>query len=245
MPGEDEQAAVALYREQVAGLDAGDVVAWAWETFGPGVAQASSLGLEDQAITHLVAQRAPEMPVFTLDTGRLHQETYELLARTEARYGIRTRVYAPDATDVEEMTARHGIDLYRRSVELRKLCCETRKVLPLQRALEGLDAWVCGLRAGQSVTRAGLSVVEWDEAHGLVRVSPLAQWGRDDVRAFIEDNDVPYHPLHDEGYPSIGCAPCTRAVSDGEDERAGRWWWESPEHKECGLHSRPAAPEGR
>jgi len=205
------------------------------------IAFASSLGLEDQVITHIIAKSGLAIPVFTLDTGRLYAETYELIALTETRYDIRIRVYAPDAGDVERMVELHGANLFRDSVAARKRCCEVRKLVPLRRALSELDAWVCGLRREQSVTREGVSAVEWDEGNGLLKINPLHDWTELQVREFVRDNDIPYNPLHDSGMPSIGCAPCTRAIAPGEDVRAGRWWWESPAHRECGLHGRPEA----
>jgi phosphoadenosine phosphosulfate reductase len=153
-------------------------------------------------------------------------------------------VYFPEAEDVEDMVCLNGINLFRESVAARKRCCEVRKIRPLQRALAGLDAWICGLRADQSPTRGGLSPIDWDEANGLVRIAPLAPWSEDDVWEYVRAHNVPVNALHDEGFRSIGCAPCTRATEPGEDVRAGRWWWESPEHKECGLHARREAAGG-
>lgn len=206
------------------------------EQFPGRIGFASSLGLEDQVITHMIATHRLPIPVFTLDTGRLHAETHDLIARTESKYGIRIRVYAPDAADLERMVELHGINLFRDSIAARKRCCEVRKLAPLRRALSELDGWVCGLRREQSVTREGVSAVEWDEGNGLVKFNPLHDWTEEQVREFIAANDIPYNPLHDAGMPSIGCAPCTRAIEPGEDVRAGRWWWEDPEHRECGLH---------
>lgn len=202
------------------------------------VAFASSLGLEDQVVTHLIAEAQLPIAIFTLDTGRLFEETYELIGRTEARYGVRVRIFSPDTVELERMVELHGVNLFRDSIAARKRCCAVRKLEPLSRALSTLDAWLCGLRREQSVTRADVAEVEWDHVNGLVKLNPLAGWNESDVRAFIEKHDVPYNPLHDAGMPSIGCAPCTRPVATGEDPRSGRWWWESPEHRECGLHVR-------
>ena len=165
--------------------------------------------------------------------------TYDLMERTRRHYGIEIQVIFPDSRQVEQMVQTHGVNLFHNNVELRKLCCQIRKIEPLKRALAGLDAWVCGLRAEQSVTRSTQERIEWDSQFGLIKVSPLADWRADQVWDYVREQGVPYNALHDRGYPSIGCAPCTRAVGTGEDARAGRWWWEQPEHKECGLHLRP------
>ncbi|MFC1467276.1 phosphoadenylyl-sulfate reductase [Verrucomicrobiota bacterium] len=197
---------------------------------------ASSLGQEDQVITDLIARYEIALPIITLDTGRLFPETYDLLAETEKRYGLKVRVLFPDATEVEEMVDEHGVNLFRESIENRKLCCGVRKIHPLRRALAEADGWVCGLRRDQGTTRTNLQVVEWDEGNGIVKLNPLYDWSLEQVQDYIRENDVPYNPLHDKGFISIGCASCTRAVQPGEDIRAGRWWWERPEQKECGLH---------
>lgn len=231
--------------EDVRGYWAADLLAWAAERHAGRIAFASSLGLEDQVITHLIATNRLPIPVFTLDTGRLFDETYELIARTESRYGIRINVFAPETAAVEHMVSLHGVNLFRDSVAARKRCCEVRKLAPLRRALEGLDAWVCGLRREQSVTREAVSAVEWDEANGLLKFNPLHDWTEDQVRDFVRLHDVPYNLLHDSGMPSIGCAPCTRAIEPGDDVRSGRWWWESAMSRECGLHARVGgAPQG-
>lgn len=219
-------------------LGAADLLRASAERLPGKVAFASSLGLEDQVITHLIAENGLDIPVFTLDTGRLFPETYDLVARTEARYRIRIHVYSPETSELERMVAQHGIELYRHSVGGRKRCCEVRKLGPLHRALRGLDAWVCGLRREQAVTREDVAAVEWDGVNRLIKINPLHDWTEADVRTFVSENAVPYNPLHDAGFPSIGCAPCTRAVAAGEDPRSGRWWWEQPEQRECGLHSR-------
>jgi phosphoadenosine phosphosulfate reductase len=203
---------------------------------GDRVVLASSLGLEDQVLTHLLCAVQTRPRVFTLDTGRLFPETYETMERTMQRYGFRYEVLAPDTREWEEMVRTHGPNLFYRSVELRKLCCTVRKIHPLRRVLATADAWLCGLRRDQAVTRRSAQQVEWDEAFGLCKINPLIDWTERHVWDYIRQNDIPYNALHDQGYPSIGCAPCTRAVKSGEDIRAGRWWWEKPEHKECGLH---------
>lgn len=207
---------------------------WAVATYGDRLALASSLGAEDVVLIDLLSRITPRPRVFTLDTGRLPQETYQLMEEIERRYQLHLEVYYPDTRKVEEMVRRHGINLFYQSVELRKLCCQVRKVEPLERALSGLSAWITGLRREQSAYRSTVPKVE-TEAGGRVKINPLADWSHDDVWSYIRDHSVPYNKLHDLGYPSIGCAPCTRAVQPGEDLRAGRWWWESS-HRECGLH---------
>lgn len=204
--------------------------------YGECMALASSLSIEDQAILHMMWQISKEVKVFTLDTGRLFPETYALIDETNRFFGIRIDVYFPDYRQVEEMVKTHGINLFYHSVENRKLCCKLRKTEPLKRALAGLDAWVCGLRKDQSVTRFYTQMIEWDETHQLLKINPLVNWSEAQVREYIRQYNIPYNPLHDKGFPSIGCQPCTRAIQEGEDVRAGRWWWETPEHKECGLH---------
>jgi phosphoadenosine phosphosulfate reductase len=175
--------------------------------------------------------------LFTLDTGRLNQETYDCMDAIRERYGVQIEVFFPEATGVEKMVRENGLNLFYNSVELRKLCCGIRKVEPLNRALKNLDAWMTGLRREQAVTRVDVRKVELDKDHGdIVKVNPLVDWSYDDVWEYIRKNNLPYNRLHKQGYPSIGCAPCTRAVKPGEDLRAGRWWWENPNTKECGLH---------
>ena len=221
---------------ETAGMDAAQVLSWAARTFGADVTIASSLGAEDQVIVHMIARSRLEIPVFTLDTGRMFNESYDLIARTATELGVTVKPYLPDASQVEALVASHGINLFYESLELRKRCCHVRKVEPLRRALAGKAAWITGLRRSQSVTRATVGIVEWDDQNRLYKINPLADWTDDDVWGYIRANGVPYHRLHDQGFPSIGCAPCTRAVAPGEDARAGRWWWERPEHRECGLH---------
>lgn len=206
--------------------------------FGERIAISSSLGAEDQVITDMVLKINPKARIFTLDTGRLFPETYDLIDRTSRKYKTTIEIFFPDNLKVQEMVNKRGINLFYESVENRKLCCHIRKIEPLQRAFSGLDAWICGLRATQSVTRNEIGVVEWDSNNNLVKVNPLTQWSEDQVWDYISAHKVPYNVLHDKGFPSIGCQPCTRAVQSGEDVRAGRWWWENPESKECGLHKR-------
>ncbi|MFQ6132945.1 MAG: phosphoadenylyl-sulfate reductase [Armatimonadota bacterium] len=220
-------------------LSAAEVIAWGVETFGDRIALACSLGAEDMVLADMLSRIAAGARVFTLDTGRLHKETQDLLERARERFDLRFEVYSPDAAAVAALAEAHGRDPFYKSVELRKLCCEVRKMAPLRRALSGLDAWICGLRREQAVTRKDIQKIEKDAPPGgLCKLNPLADWTEDQVWDYIRGHDVPYNDLHDRGFPSIGCAPCTRAVQPGEDVRAGRWWWELPEQKECGLHVR-------
>ena len=203
---------------------------------------ANSLGAEDMVLTDIVAREFPGIKIFMLDTGRLHQETYALLQKVEERYGKVVEVYYPQAEAVQDYVRSNGINGFYDSVEQRKSCCFVRKVEPLRRALAGHSAWITGLRRQQSVTRTELALEEWDAGNGLYKLSPLADWSEKDVWSYIRTLGIPYNELHDRFFPSIGCAPCTRAITVGEDVRAGRWWWEQPEAKECGLHARtPAA----
>jgi phosphoadenosine phosphosulfate reductase len=223
-------------------LTAFEILTYVVNRFGDSIAFASSLGAEDQVITDMLTKITDKPNIFTLDTGRLPEETYQLIDATNRKYGIKLELLFPDTAAVEQMVNEKGPNLFRNSVEDRKLCCRIRKIQPLKRKLATLDAWICGLRAEQSVTRKGLSVIEWDDAFGLIKINPLADWTTDQVWDYIKEYNVPYNFLHDKGFPSIGCEPCTRAVEPGQDIRAGRWWWESPEHKECGLHlARPGA----
>lgn len=197
---------------------------------------ATSFGAEDMVLMDLICKHAPGIDIFTLDTGRLPKETYELMQTLNKHYDKKVDVFFPNTADVELFVINNGPNAFYDSVELRKECCGIRKVVPLNRALSGKKAWITGMRRSQSVTRAELPVSEWDDDHGLQKFSPLTDWSNGNVWAYLRANDVPYNKLHDEGYASIGCAPCTRAITMGEDIRAGRWWWEDPENKECGLH---------
>jgi len=203
----------------------------------PDAALASSLAAEDMLLTHAIYDSGLDLEVFTLDTGRLHAETLGVLDAVRARYGRDVTVYRPVAAAVEQHVAQHGAYAFYESVYLRKACCQIRKVEPLRRALAGRSAWITGQRRQQSTTRGELPLQEQDPVFGLTKFNPLAEWSEDDVWAVIRALDVPYNPLHDQGYPSIGCEPCTRAIRPGEDVRAGRWWWESSDSKECGLHA--------
>ncbi len=197
---------------------------------------ASSLAAEDMVLTDLILRERLPISIFTLETGRLHKETLGMIERVRETYDFEIRLYKPEASAVDAYVGRHGANAFYDSVELRKECCRIRKVEPLARALTGHKAWITGQRRAQSTTRADLAVQEDDPAHGLVKFNPLVEWSEQDVWDYIRTNAVPYNPLHDKGYPSIGCEPCTRAIQPGEDVRAGRWWWESADSKECGLH---------
>jgi phosphoadenosine phosphosulfate reductase len=215
-----------------------EVLAWALDRFHPGIALASSFGAEDVALIDMLVKINPQARVFSLDTGRLNQETYDVMDRVREKYGITIEVFCPNTEAVENMVREHRFNLFYDSVELRRMCCEVRKVEPLGRALKGLDVWITGLRRDQAATRAEVDKLARDEAHGgILKLNPLADWTWDQVWAYIREHKVPYNALHDRGFPSIGCEPCTRAVEPGEDPRAGRWWWEQEGgKKECGLH---------
>lgn len=205
------------------------------QNFSPAVF-ANSLGAEDMVLTDLILKNQLPIEIFSLDTGRLPPETYDLMAATEKHYNTKLTVYYPRHENAEAYVRQHGINAFYESVDLRKACCHLRKVEPLQRALAGKKAWITGMRAQQSTTRDALAVRSFDAGNGLEKFNPLADWSEKEVWAYIRLHAVPYNALHDQFYPSIGCAPCTRAVSLGEDVRAGRWWWEDPTSKECGLH---------
>jgi len=202
----------------------------------PSAVLASSLAAEDMVLTDLILRGKLPIGIFTLETGRLHAETLAVLASIKETYGFDVELFRPQPQAVEQYVQQNGLNAFYDSVEMRKECCRIRKVEPLQRALSGKKAWLTGQRRSQSSTRATLDVQEYDAAHGLAKFNPLADWSEEDVWHYIRSNDVPYNALHDKGYPSIGCEPCTRAIQPGEDVRAGRWWWENPESKECGLH---------
>jgi phosphoadenosine phosphosulfate reductase len=197
---------------------------------------ANSLGAEDMVLTDLIWRNAIDIEIFSLDTGRLPGETYDVMAAAEKHYGRKLTVFFPQHAEVEAFIRSSGINGFYDSIEARKACCHARKVEPLKRALTGRRAWVTGLRASQAATRGELDVIAFDAGNGLHKISPLADWSEEEVWGYLRANGVPYNALHDKAYPSIGCAPCTRAIQPGEDVRAGRWWWETPETKECGLH---------
>jgi len=203
--------------------------------FSPAVF-ASSLAAEDMVLTDMILRAKLPIGIFTLETGRLHKETLGMLDRIKETYDYEVKLYKPEQAAVDAYVQQNGLNAFYDSVDMRKECCRIRKVEPLKRALAGNKAWVTGQRRAQSTTRADLATQEDDPAHGMTKFNPLADWSEEDVWNYIRSNKVPYNPLHDKGYPSIGCEPCTRAIQPGEDIRAGRWWWENPESKECGLH---------
>lgn len=225
-------------RAILAGLSAGEGLIRLTEEFTGSIAFSSSLGIEDQLITHHIFEQNLPIRVFTLDTGRLFNETYTLLHKTNNRYGKRIQVYFPKNDTVEQLVNEKGPMSFYNSIDDRKQCCFIRKVEPLNRALEGVQIWVTGIRAEQSGARQDLQLLEWDEAHQLIKYNPLLDYTLEDVREAVKALNIPYNPLHDKGFVSIGCAPCTRAIAEGEDFRAGRWWWEDNSQKECGLHAR-------
>ena len=211
-----------------------------FDEFASKITFATSLGEEDQVITDMISKAALGIEIFTLDTGRLFTESYDLLALNQKRYkDLNFKIYYPDTKATEDMVRTKGINLFYESVENRKLCCQLRKVDPLQRALADKEAWMVGLRREQALTRLNLEPIEWDQANQKIKINPLYNWTSEQVRDYIKKNNVDINPLHAKGFVSIGCAPCTRAIKPGEDIRAGRWWWEAPEQKECGLHNNP------
>jgi len=229
---------IEKYNKVLEGKTAPEVLEFFSKEFGNRLVFASSLGAEDQILTEMIASIGSKVRIFTLDTGRLFPETYDLLDSTVKRYRVKIDVYFPDAARVEEMVSNKGINLFYESVENRKLCCHIRKIEPLTRALKDSDAWISGLRREQSVTRQDGKLVEWDTNNKKIKINPLIEWTNDDVWDYIRAKNIPYNKLHDKGFPSIGCLPCTRPVAPGEDIRSGRWWWEEPAMKECGLHKR-------
>ena len=224
--------------ERFRDASAQEVVGYFLKAYQGRIALSSSLSIEDQTLTDIIVTQDKNTRIFTLDTGRLFPETYQLIEKTNMTYGIKIEVFFPDYHEVQRMVREEGINLFYNSVESRHRCCQIRKLEPLKRAFQGLDVWICGLRREQSITRQDMQVVEWDEMHQLIKVNPLISWTEQQVWDYIRQHHVPYNKLHDKGYPSIGCEPCTRAIQPGEDVRSGRWWWESPDHRECGLHQR-------
>ncbi len=222
---------------QFADSDPHDILTYFLNKYKDKIAFSSSMGLEDQIITHMIMSINKNASIFTLDTGRLFQETYDLIEKTNSRYSINIKIMYPDTIEVEEMVNKKGINLFYESIENRKLCCNIRKINPLSRALYGQDVWITGLRSEQSVTRKGNQLIEWEEDYNLIKLNPLIKWTEKEVTDYIDKNSIPYNTLHDKGFPSIGCQPCTKAIQQGDDIRAGRWWWENPELKECGLHN--------
>jgi phosphoadenosine phosphosulfate reductase len=224
--------------EEMESKTATDILNWAFKKYGDRMVLASSFGAEDVVLIDMMCKINRNLTrVFTLDTGRLNQETYDLIDKIRKKYNIKVDVYFPNSREVEEMVANKGMNLMYESVENRKLCCNIRKIEPLKRALKQFDCWITGLRREQTVTRNKIMKIEVDKLNNnIIKLNPLADWTNDKIWEYIHENKIPYNELHDRGYPSIGCEPCTRAVKQGEDPRAGRWWWEIDSQKECGLH---------
>lgn len=220
----------------IAGLDPVDALRELAELFPGEIVFSTSFGWEDQAISHMIFANNLPIKVFTLETGRLFRETYSVWSSTMDRYKQAIHAYYPDRDLLEEMVNKKGPNSFYESVENRKECCGIRKIEPLKRALKGNKLWITGIRADQSANRLDMENVEWDEQNLLAKFHPIFSWTLDDVKAYIKQYNIPYNSLHDKGFPSIGCMPCTRAVAEGEDFRAGRWWWEDQSKKECGLH---------
>jgi len=227
---------LARWNERFEKTSAEEVLAFFTGVFGDRICLSSSMGAEDQVLIDMVVELDPKFRIFTLDTGRLFPETLNLIQETQKKYNANLEVFFPDYREVQQMVKERGINLFYESVDNRKLCCNIRKVEPLKRALQGMDAWITGIRKDQTLNRFNTNLVEWDEGNNLVKINPLYRWTEKMVWEYIRAHEVPYNKLHDQGFPSIGCQPCTRAVAPGEDSRAGRWWWEDQGHKECGLH---------
>ncbi len=234
------QAEITAYNRKFNNASAEEVLEYFIANYSGRIGFSSSFGAEDQVLTDLILKQNAQVNIFTLDTGRLPYETYEVMDKTNKKYGITIDVYTPERSDLEALYKSQGVNGFYESIEKRKACCHVRKIAPLQRALQGLDVWITGLRQSQSVTRGNLELVEFDQQLQLIKLNPLVLWSEEEVWNYIQQHHLPYNALHDKGYPSIGCAPCTRAIAVGEDVRAGRWWWEEPEHKECGLHIKSA-----
>ena len=215
-----------------------EVISFFLSNYPDKIAFATSLGIEDQVITEMIVSINKPIKIFTLDTGRLFQETYNLIQKTNSRYKINIEIYFPDTRQVEKMVKEKGINLFYESIENRKLCCHVRKIESLKRVLNKFDFWITGLRKEQSEIRANDKLIEWDKVNRIIKVNPLIKWTEKDVWNYIKDKNIPFNSLHNKGFKSIGCLPCTRAVEESEDSRSGRWWWENDEHKECGLHKR-------
>lgn len=215
-----------------------EVLQWSLDNLHPRIAMASSFGAEDVVVIDMMMKINPKSRIFTLDTGRLNQETYDVMDEIRKKYDINIEVMFPDQNEVEQMVRVNGLNLFYNSIGNRKLCCGIRKVHPLNRMISTLDGWITGLRADQTEVRLKANKIEIDEQHnGIIKINPIIEWTWEQTWDYIKKNNIPYNKLHDNGYPSIGCEPCTRAIKPGEPLRAGRWWWESESQKECGLHA--------
>ena len=227
---------IAEWNERFAKAPAEEALDFFIKAFGKGLCLSSSMGAEDQVLIHMLTSIDPDIRVFTLDTGRMFPETYKLIDRTNRHFNIKIEVYFPDFSGVQKMVWEKGINLFYESIENRKLCCSIRKVEPLKRALDGMQAWITGIRKDQTIERFNTNLIEWDDNNNLLKINPIYRWTEKMVWDYIKSNAIPYNELFDKGFRSIGCQPCTRAVGPDEDPRAGRWWWEDSGHKECGLH---------
>lgn len=215
-----------------------DVLKWALDNLHPKIAMASSFGAEDVVVIDMMMKLNPKARIFTLDTGRLNQETYDVMDEIRNKYNLNIEVMFPDSNEVEEMVRVNGMNLFYQSMGNRKLCCGIRKVHPLKKMLSTVDGWITGLRADQTEVRSNVNRIEIDPQHnGIIKVNPIIEWTWEQTWDYVKSNNIPYNKLHDKGYPSIGCEPCTRAIKSGEPLRAGRWWWETDPQKECGLHA--------
>ena len=228
---------INLLNEHLAVKSSKEILEYFFENF-QNIAFSSSLAAEDQVVTDMILNISKNARIFTLDTGRLHPETYDVMDATNLKYGIKIEVFFPNFDDVEKLYKTQGINGHFESIENRKRCCNIRKIELLRRALKSVSVWITGIRSSQSITRTDTPLVEWDDNFQVIKLNPIINWSEDGVWEYIKKNNIPYNKLHDQGFPSIGCAPCTRAVKKGDDIRSGRWWWENPEHKECGLHKK-------
>ncbi|WP_410528440.1 phosphoadenylyl-sulfate reductase [Sphingobacterium sp. SGG-5] len=228
---------IASLKKELAALDARQIIQFISDKYGEKAVFSTSFGIEDQVITHMLAEAETKASVFTLETGRLFPETYYVWNRTLEKYGLPIKAYYPNTTAVERLVTEKGPSSFYESVENRKECCYIRKIEPLKRAIQGYEVWITGIRAEQSANREDMDFIEWDDANQIIKIHPLFHWTLSEVEDFLKQHHVPYNPLHDKGFPSIGCQPCTRAILPGEDFRAGRWWWEDRSKKECGLHA--------
>ena len=233
----DIKKTIKVLNKQFSSADLSEVLTFLLEKYDKKVILASSLGLEDQVLTHSLLSLNKEARIFVLDTLRLNDETYDVLNETKKKYQFEYEIYYPNKRAVNKLIQEKGLNSFYESIANRKECCAIRKLEPLQRVLKTVDAWITGLRKDQSITRINMELFEYDEQHNILKVNPLINWSYDDVWEAINQYDIPYNKLHDKGYPSIGCDPCTRAIKLGEDLRAGRWWWEAADQKECGLHN--------
>lgn len=224
-------------KHELAEKDAAEIIHFISSNYADRTVFSTSFGIEDQVLIHLLAQANSKINIFTLDTGRLFPETYYVWNRTLARYGLAIQSYFPNTAEVERLVTVKGPSSFYESVENRKECCFIRKIEPLSRAIKGYDIWITGIRADQSPNREEMEYIEWDAHNNILKIHPLFHWNLADVEEFLKVNNIPYNPLHDKGFPSIGCQPCTRAVQPGESFRSGRWWWEDQSKKECGLHT--------